>query len=365
QRADGTEETTAVSYICGCDGAHSAVRSTLGLRFPGGTYDQLFYVADVEREIKAVDELEMCLGAKIFVLSLPVRSSGMHRLIGIVPQELSNKKDISWDDIRGKIEPLLSSRVKSVNWFASYRVHHRVAEKFRVGRAFLAGDAGHIHSPAGGQGMNTGIGDAINLGWKLAHVLQGRANESILDSYEDERIRFARTLVKSTDRGFTAVVGMGAVGSTIRKFVMPLIFNVGTRLSFARHAGFRLVSQIRITYRKCAFNIGKAGDVRGGDRLPWVQFALDANSSDNFEPLRSLDWQVHVYGKASKEIVSQCAELGVPLHQFVFNSMCKDVGLAEDALYLVRPDGHVGLASTQQPAHELDKYVDRFGLVFR
>src|SRR5207302_7857291 len=95
---------------------------------------------------------------------------------GLVPPELSGRENLSFEDIRGQVEPLLDVRVTEVNWFSTYRVHHRVADRFQVGRAFLLGDAGHIHSPAGGQGMNTGIGDAINLGWKLAQVIQGRAD---------------------------------------------------------------------------------------------------------------------------------------------------------------------------------------------
>jgi len=91
-------------------------------------------------------------------------------------------------------------QVEHVNWFSTYRVHHRVAEFFRSGRAFLLGDAAHVHSPVGGQGMNTGIGDAINLAWKLAAVLNGRAKDKLLDSYETERIAFARRLVSTTER---------------------------------------------------------------------------------------------------------------------------------------------------------------------
>jgi len=126
--------------------------------------------------------------------------------------------------------------VADVNWFSTYRVHHRVADTFRVGRAFLAGDAGHIHSPAGGQGMNTGIGDAVNLGWKLAHVLQGRADPSLLDTYETERIAFARSLVATTDRAFTGLVGEGVVGAFTRRVIAPLVFGVVTRFSLGRRA---------------------------------------------------------------------------------------------------------------------------------
>jgi 2-polyprenyl-6-methoxyphenol hydroxylase-like FAD-dependent oxidoreductase len=195
---DGRKEEIETAYICGCDGARSCVRETLQLDFPGGTYQQLFYVADVKITRGFDRDLYINLGEHILSLMFPVRSSGMQRLIGLVPPEISDRDTLGFEDIRSHVEPLLDVKVSEVNWFSTYRVHHRVADKFRVGRAFIVGDAAHIHSPAGGQGMNTGIGDAINLGWKLAHVLQGRADPSLLDSYEPETIGFARSLVSTT-----------------------------------------------------------------------------------------------------------------------------------------------------------------------
>src|SRR5947207_15688698 len=113
--------------------------------------------------------------------------------------------------------------VRDVHWFSTYRVHHRVADRFRQGRAFLLGDAAHIHSPVGGQGMNTGIGDAVNLAWKLADVVHGRADSSLLDSYEPERIAFARRLVATTDRVFTGVTSDGAIARRVRLNIVPVV----------------------------------------------------------------------------------------------------------------------------------------------
>src|SRR5215472_7603440 len=218
---DGRTEEAQAAYICGCDGTHSSVRETLGVGFPGGTYEQLFYVCDAKIARGFEPDLYINLGEHILTLMFPVRSSGMQRLIGLVPPELSGRQDLTFDDIRNQVEPLLDLKVTDVNWFSTYRVHHRVAGKFRVSRAFLLGDAAHIHSPAGGQGMNTGIGDAMNLGWKLAHVLQGRAAKSLLDSYEPERIGFARSLVSSTDRAFTPMVEEGFRGEFTRRVLAP------------------------------------------------------------------------------------------------------------------------------------------------
>ena len=357
---NGEVEEADSAYICGCDGARSCVRETLKLGFPGGTYDQLFYVADVRIAAGSPKDLFINLGEHILTLMFPVRSSGMQRLIGLVPPELSHRDTLVFEDIRGRVEPLLDIHVTDVNWFSTYRVHHRVADAFRVGRAFLAGDAGHIHSPAGGQGMNTGIGDAVNLGWKLAHVLRGRADPSLLDTYETERIGFARALVATTDRAFTGLVGEGVVGEFTRRIVAPLVFGVATRFSLSRHAIFRTISQIRIHYPDSALSDGTAGEVRGGDRLPWT----GAHGPDNFAPLRSLDWQAHVYGHADAALRTACRDQGVPLHAFAWSEGAREAGLERDALYLVRPDGHVALAASGDAARRLTSYPERLKLRF-
>ena len=130
---------------------------------------------------------------------------------------------MTWQDVDPGLMERLGITVERVNWFSTYQVHHRVAEAFRKGRAFLLGDAAHIHSPVGGQGMNTGIGDAVNLAWKLAAVVQGAAPPALLDTYEPERIAFARRLVATTDRAFTAVTRPSAVARFIRTEVVPRI----------------------------------------------------------------------------------------------------------------------------------------------
>ena len=209
QKKDGTQEECTAAYMCGCDGARSTVREDLQLGFAGGTYDKTYFVADVEATGEAAQghNFSFCLGAQDFLIVLPVRSTGMNRLIGIVPEEFKGQENVVFDDIRPFAEKAADIRVEKVNWFSTYRAHHRVAEHFRAGRVFVSGDAGHIHSPVGGQGMNTGIGDAVNLAWKLAAVVAGRADASLLDTYEPERIAFARSLVATTDKMFQLMTG--------------------------------------------------------------------------------------------------------------------------------------------------------------
>ncbi len=164
-----------MAYLAGCDGAHSTVRETLATGFPGGTYSGLFYVADVEAAGPAADgEIHVELEEADFLAVFPFKGTGRLRLVGPVRWDLDREhRELTFDDIRERAIGNLQLSIIKVNWFSTYRVHHRVAARFRAGRAFLLGDAAHVHSPVGGQGMNTGIGDAVNLAWKLAAVLKG------------------------------------------------------------------------------------------------------------------------------------------------------------------------------------------------
>ncbi len=352
----GGGETARFAYVAGCDGAHGQVRAALGVALTGGTYEGLFYVADVQRVGGMAPEFVLALDKGDFALRLPSRKGENERLIGWMPK--TKAASPSFEDVRANAERLLDIKVAAVNWFSTYRVHHRVAERFRVGRAFLLGDAGHLHSPVGGQGMNTGIGDAANLSWKLAQALDGRAPESLLDTYETERIAFARALVATTDRLFQAIADEGLLGATMRRWIMPRLFPLAAGREAARHAVFRLVSQIRIRYRASPLSEGRAGAIAGGDRLPWLAEA------DNFAPLASLDWQVHLFGDAEPAFAAACAELRLPLHRFAVTAAARRAGFADGAAYLVRPDGHVGLAQPRAEAATLRRYAETRGLVF-
>ena len=357
---NGRAETIRCAWICGCDGAHSQVRESLGIGFPGGTYEQHFFVADVRLERGFERDLIISLGDKVLTLLFPVRPSGMQRLIGLVPPELTHRDDIRFEEIQGLAEEQLNLRVAACDWFSTYRVHHRVADRFRVGRAFLLGDAGHIHSPAGGQGMNTGIGDAVNLGWKLAQVIQRRVTPDLLSTYEDERIGFARSLVSTTDRAFTGIVAGGLLGEFARHIFTPLVLSIATRTSSAQHALFRLVSQTRIHYEDSPLSEGSAGNVSGGDRLPW----LGPNGPSNFDSLRLLDWQVQIYGDADPAFAAAVESLGLPLQTFPWEPRAEKAGFAENSAVLIRPDGYVALALPNQEIQKLHTFVDRWSLRF-
>jgi 2-polyprenyl-6-methoxyphenol hydroxylase-like FAD-dependent oxidoreductase len=353
-RPDGQEETFEAAYVAGCDGARSLVRDTLGTGFPGGTYRQVFYVADIDGGGPPLDgELHIDLDEADFLAVFPLAGVGRARLIGTVRDaRAEHPESLHFEDVSARAIQNLKVRVERVNWFSTYRVHHRVTEHFRKGRAFLLGDAAHIHSPAGGQGMNTGIGDAVNLAWKLAAVLQGRAPARLLDTYEAERIPFARRLVATTDRVFTFATAEGPIADFLRTRVAPLLMPRAVALAPVREFLFRTVSQITVNYRRSPLSSGTLGRVHGGDRLPWAPAA----GSDNYAPLAAISWQVHVYGTARETLTHWCRRHGVALHVFPFAAEHAAAGLTRDALYLLRPDTYVGLAEASQDPAALERY---------
>jgi hypothetical protein len=195
----------------------------------------------------------------------------------------------------------------------------------------------------------------VNLAWKLAAVLNSGAADSLLDTYEPERIAFARRLVATTDRVFAAVTKQGPIAAFVRTRLVPLVAPLLVRLPPPRRFLFRTVSQIGVHYRNSPLSVGAAGAVRGGDRLPWVQ---TAPGEDNFAPLASLDWQAHVYGEPRSGVAEACAELRLALHPFAWQPAMRRAGLRRGALYLIRPDGYVALADPRADPQRLRHYLD-------
>ncbi len=360
QGSDGQEQDCEARFLAGCDGARSIVREGLGTGFPGGTYRQIFYVADVEASGAPVNgELHIDLDEADFLGVFPLAGQGRARLIGTVRDERAERGEtLKFEDVSERAIKHLKVQVDRVNWFSTYHVHHRVTQHFRKGHAFLLGDSAHIHSPAGGQGMNTGIGDAINLAWKLATVVAGRASPALLDSYETERIGFARRLVATTDRVFSFATAEGRLADILRTRVAPVLFPFAVNFEAVREFLFRTVSQVMLNYREGPLSRGVAGHVHGGDRLPWVPL----DGVDNFMPLARIEWQVHVYGSPESELSAWCRARNLPLHAFAWREEHQAAGLARDAVYLIRPDTYVALADPRGTIDTLQRYFVDYGI---
>jgi 2-polyprenyl-6-methoxyphenol hydroxylase-like FAD-dependent oxidoreductase len=242
---DKTEKVTA-DFLVGCDGAHSRVRESLGFSFPGGQYPGSFILADAKIRW-ATDEAGVRLfvsgkGAAVF---FPFRTPGKYRLV-IVPRGGSNRptSDVpTREEIQAWLDVALGKEIviEGTEWLSRFHIHHRMTDHYREGRVFLAGDAAHIHSPAGGQGMNIGIQDAANLGAKLAAVLAGKRPEAELARYESERRPIAKRVTESS--GF--ILRMGSMRETaLTRFVIRFILPFFVRRAFFQRIFVRSISEV-------------------------------------------------------------------------------------------------------------------------
>ncbi len=382
QTPDGGEETIHARWVVGADGAHSAVRRSLSLGFTGRNYEQTLFVADLD----LIWDMEPRQGGidlvnQGFFLFIPMHGDGRFRLFGTLPPELAQKETLTHEDIQELINAQSGMKVTilKARWISIYQTHLRIAEQFRVNRVFLAGDAAHIHSPAGGQGMNTGIGDAYNLAWKLALVVKGQAHETLLDSYGAERIPFARAILNGSDRVFHLMISKDPNARKLKLLMIPKIFQVVSSLPFLRQQAFWLVSQLWTNYRNSPA-ITQSEQVkkgpRAGDRAPYGLFETDPDKGkDLFTLINGLDHHLLLFSgyeqstrlaypqELEVRVQSLLDRYNVPIHLHTIapenHSLHKLYGADKPEVFLVRPDGHIAYRGSAQDLDNLTSFLDR------
>src|SRR6266487_629831 len=293
---DGRTEQASARYLVGCDGARSTVRDLAGIGFAGGSYPQTFVLADLEADGDVQrDTVHVYVREAGMLFLFPLGSPATWRLLGMAPDggaaavrpgpggDGSGRRaaDPSLRDVQALADRFTGGSVslRDPVWLTTFQLQHRQAARYRAGRVFLAGDAAHVHSPAGAQGMNTGIQDAWNLGWKLALATRGVAEEALLDSYDAERRPVGSFVVRFTDRAFAISTFTNPLIRALRTRVVPRVLPLALRLDRALAYGFRTISQLGISYRHSpAVQEGRpapAGGPRAGDRLPDARIARD------------------------------------------------------------------------------------------
>lgn len=370
RQPDGTARKVTAAWVAGCDGARSAVRELNGIPFPGAPYEHVFFVADTQATGTMVpDELNVYMLPQGFHLFFPMRGTDHWRIVGILPPELRGRDDLSFEEVIPSLrrEAGTALSFKGCSWFSIYRIHHRCAVRFRDRRCFLLGDAAHIHSPVGGQGMNTGLQDAYNLGWKLAFVIKGRADAAILDSYAAERIPVARRLLDTTDRLFSLLVSDRRTAGFFRTRIAARVLAFAMTIERIRRFAFLTISQIGIRYRESPVSVTLAGvpgrAPRAGDRFPWLRLKFQANGpvEDLFQKLDDTCFNLIVIGQPAPS--ETAPGLGGMLRTHVVpDDPANQRELARaripgPSFYLLRPDGHIGLAGTRLEAGAVTRYL--------
>ena len=369
KQPDGTSREVKAAWVAGCDGAHSAVRELNRIAYPGAPYEHVFYVADTMVTGSMVaDEVNVYLWRDGFHLFFPMRGKDHWRVVGILPQLLRDKADVSFDDVIPSIvgEAGQDLAFAACSWFSTYRISHRAAAHFRDRRCFLLGDAAHIHSPVGAQGMNTGLQDAYNLGWKLALVTAGKADAALLDSYEAERIPIAQRLLHTTDRAFRLVVSDSPIAGVMRTKIVARIAARAMRREAIQKFAFRVVSQTGIHYREGPLSLATEEPPHDaphpGDRFPWLKVAFTAGGAveDMFEKLDDTRFNLLLIGQPPPAVVLPLGDL-LRIHTISVGganaSALAGAGIPSPSYYLIRPDGHIGLCGGRIDAAELRRYV--------
>jgi 2-polyprenyl-6-methoxyphenol hydroxylase-like FAD-dependent oxidoreductase len=371
---DGSRGTIRAAWMAGCDGSRSTVREKSGIGFPGAPYEHTFFVADTEATgPMKPDEVNVYLSRDGFHLFFPMRRKDRWRVIGILPKKLRQRDDVTFEEVVPSIreEAGVDLNFTSCGWFSTYRIYHRAAERFRDRRCFLLGDAAHIHSPMGGQGMNTGLQDAYNLAWKLALVVTGEAKSALLDTYEQERIPVAQQLLRTTDRAFQLVVADNWFATLLRTRVIGKIAARAMTFDWVRKRAFKTLSQTGIAYPQSALsqNLGHAAmnAPKAGDRFPWLRLRMRPGGpiEDLFQKLDDTRFNLLVFeqpnavGGISTAYGDQVSIHVIPADP-VNDAELARANITAPLFYLLRPDGHVGLCGAQSELSAVGPYLSRW-----
>ena len=366
--SSGETQIIESKYLVGCDGPRSPVRRQLGLSFEGSTFERMFYVADVQIDWKySHDALHVCIAEHSLVAFFPMPGEKRWRIVGAFPEgHEKDEHEILYEEIETRIkeEAELELDITRVDWFSTYKVHTRHVAKFSSGRCFVAGDAAHIHTPAGGQGMNTGIQDAYNLAWKLALVLKHSAKPEILETYNEERLPNAKRLTATTDRMFNLAAGKDWLVGLIRTTIFPPMAKYILSIEAVRKRFFILISQIGISYRKNSLSLHETGEhdgdgdfeVKAGDRMPY--FLIDGKSV--YDQLRAPRFHLLTFSDGDTEVTEGgYAEL-VDRHVIPLNPTVVEIfGSDKPFNVLLRPDNYISFISTDTSLQPLSNYFAR------
>jgi 2-polyprenyl-6-methoxyphenol hydroxylase-like FAD-dependent oxidoreductase len=327
---NGTQSSVSAAVVVGCDGPHSAVRQALGLSLEGGEYHDLFMLADVEtNDVLPANELQLCPSESGPLAIFPM-SAAQRRIVATVDgMEDTNPSLALVRRIVAERGPI-GFEAHTLNWSSYFRIHHRNAPALRSGRIFIAGDAAHIHSPFGGQGMNTGLHDVWNLIWKLDLFLRGNGSEALLASYETERLPIIRDVICTTDR-LTKIMGTpNKFAQLLRETFIPMV----SRLAPFQHAFVQRLSELGIDYHGSPIVEGPGtryfeDSVRGGTAIR-SRFLLLIDQED--EPSLA---------KARKMFTG-------------FESVVEIRSSHQRGVVLVRPDGYIAYSATHPDSSSLD-----------
>jgi len=377
---DGDTEIIKVKYLIAADGGNSTVREQLSIPFLGSTHAVSLFVTDCKAKTNLPSD-KICFifsdATSVGFFPLP---EGRFRIDGAIPVELKTRKTLEFDDIADNLANRFRIKVKiyKPEWFSVFHSHQRYASSFRQSRCFLTGDAAHIHSPVGAQGMNMGLQDAYNLAWKLALVIQRKAKVTLLNTYSAERRGIARKVIHSSDNVFRFVTSQHFLLKTFRLYVVPLIMKfilqIIKKQEVVRHFIFSAVSEIGIQYRDsplshhASLGYFPIHAPKPGDRLPYMVFKQDGIEVNFHEKAKGTGFHLFVFAKGMSffeiQIVAEKYAHILSIESILFTSetghLFQRLGIENSGCYLIRPDMYIAYRSVKPEAGHFERYLQQY-----
>ena len=364
---DGGLEDLNVRWVIGCDGAHSTVREKTGIRFLGGGVGLSFFLGDVQVEgpDSPQDDVTVHVHRGDVIFMGRISDTCVRMIVALhAEQEKDERRQLTIDDFQQAVDQVgLRVKVCSAGWTSPFRVNERQARHYRMGNVFLAGDASHIYSPVGGQGMNTGIQDAGNLAWKLAAVARG-ASESLLSSYEEERSEVGKALLRFTGRGLRMASTVNPLLEGLRDKLVPFLFN----LKPVQRALTGFIAETAIEYRSSSivWDFGGDGDLHAGERMPDLTLQYPGDQTTLLDEWTDGNHLALVINGSNAEIAMVRSDLPEATVIPVCTPQMDDEGIGllgtRKKVIIVRPDGYIGFRGTMKHRNEWLKYALQDGL---
>jgi 2-polyprenyl-6-methoxyphenol hydroxylase-like FAD-dependent oxidoreductase len=398
----GSSEIMSCKYLVGCDGAHSITRHQLNLDFKGAPYPNYWLLADCDLDWKyPMFHLSIFIHPTGVTAYFPLRSDRGRLMFELADAPIDEEMALPiLDDVHRLMEErgIEYNNVSNPNWLAYFKLHHRMVDRYGERRVFLCGDSAHIHSPLGGQGMNTGIQDAYNLAWKLALVLKGKSPEVLLDSYNIERHRIGKEVVSLTD----TATKMATIHNPVLSVIRNKMVGVLSKINPVQHKIVSILAQLDFHYKVSPIiderwfkskevegYVPHGHDLKAGERFKDynLQGTDGKNSTELFKLLKGSEHELLLFTGAEPEdmeiqelskIVESVKEYGslIETHLIIGSeavppglpqvsstwidnnhNMHKDFGAAKASLYLIRPDSYIAFRNQPASASDLKEYL--------
>lgn len=371
----GEEVLVRAKYLIACDGGRSKVRQYLQCRFKGRTYRDNYFVADAQVSWdQPYNKLVSTVSRNNFFSFFPMYGGHRYRISGVLPAQFMGRRDVPFPDLEKVIRSTIQIplKVEKVNWYTIYQLNNRCVDRLRVGDCFLAGDAAHVHSPAGGMGMNTGLQEAYNLAWKMALVLRGHAGERLLDSYHTERYPLARWLLRYSHRIYALLTSRNPLISWLRLHLPPLVMKrMAKKGGLGGSGSFRKASQIWYNYRDSPLSVHHSRQklrFKAGDRFPYVMVWGNGQTQSCYRLLTEAKFHLVIVEDQARMVqdnpvlpplIPPQLKAVIKILQLPLSTEWELLGLKTTLYILVRPDHYIAMISDKLDDDQLSLYFDK------